>query len=88
MANVTVFEHYEQPDEHGDVLWPADVVTTVGTGSTVTLRDQTLYIVICADADCRVGFNTSAVASGMNILSAIPNPFKVLKGSGRTLQFV
>lgn len=88
MANVTVYEFFELPDENGDLMWAADVVTTVASSATHTLREEARYIQVCADADCRIGFNAAAVASGMPILSAVSNAFKLLPGKSRTLQFV
>lgn len=88
MANVTIYEHFELPDENGDLMWPADIETTIATSSTHTLRAETKYVVVCADTDCRIGFNGAAVASGKTILSAIENPIKLIPGKVRTLQFV
>lgn len=88
MANVTIFEHFRVPDSSGDLMYPADIVTTVASPATLNLRDQSRYVIICADADCRIGFNAAAVASGMPILSAVPNNFRLLPGSSRTLQFI
>jgi len=89
MANVTIYEHFELPDANGDLMYPADVKTTIASTATHTLRDDAKYVVICADADCRVSFDgAAAVASAMPLLSAVPNNFKLLPGSNRTLKFL
>lgn len=87
MANVTIYEYFVLPDVNGDLPWPADVTTTQASSATLTLNGNTRYVYVCADADCRVGFNGAAVASGMVVLSAIPNRFKLSSGTSRTLQF-
>lgn len=88
MANLTVYEHFEMPDQNSDLHWQSDVETTIASTATLKLRDETQYVVVCADADCRIGFNKAALASGMPILSAVPNPFRLNPGSNRTLQFL
>jgi hypothetical protein len=87
MANLTIFEFEIGPDANGDLEWPASRETTVTSSDTHTLSNSTRYVVICADADCRIGFNAAAKTSGMVILSVVDNPFKLAAGSGRTLRF-
>lgn len=91
MANVTILEFFELPDANGDLSFPADIKTTIATSSTHTVRDETRYIIVTADADCRISFDgTAAVASGMNVLTAAPNPFKLnpAPSGTRTLKFL
>jgi hypothetical protein len=89
LANITIYEFFEAPDEQGELSWPEDVVTTVADSATHTLRQQTVYVVLTCDANCRMSFHGgSAVASGMNLLSTVPNLFKMSPGASRTLKFV
>lgn len=87
MANLTIFEFEIGPDSNGDLEWPASRTTTIASTATHTLQDSTRYVVVCADADCRIGFNAAAKTSGMVILSAVDNAFKLVPGTGRTLRF-
>lgn len=88
MANVTIYEHFEIPDADLGAKYPADVKTTIASTSSLPLRADTKYVVICSDADCRISFdgNTPA-ASEMPILSAVPNPF-LLSAAGQTVKFL
>lgn len=90
MANVTIHEFKAVPDGNGDLSWPADYTTTIASTSTHALNNASNYVIITADADCRVSFETSvaAVASGMVILGAVDNPFRLRNGKSRTLKFL
>jgi hypothetical protein len=92
MANITVFEFFGSPNASNEVFWPADVITTTTSASTVTLNASTRAFIICADADCRAminanGVSTVAGVSTMPILSAVPNQFIIAPASGQTLKF-
>lgn len=90
MANVTIQEFNGLPDRNGDVPFPADRTTTIASTATHALNDATQYVVITADSDLRLSFETgvAAVASGMTILSAVDNRFRLRNGRSRTLKFL
>lgn len=92
MANITVYEFSAAPNATGDVTWPADVVTTTATGSTVSLGSTTRAFVICADADCHVSINGSGQSAAgsaytLPILSAVPNQFLIAPAASQTVKF-
>lgn len=93
MANVTVYEFSGAPNAIGDVTWPADVVTTTATASTVNLGATTRVFVVCADADCHAAINGStqsanaASAYTVPILSAVPNQFVIAPAASQTVKF-
>lgn len=73
----------------GDVRYPADKKTTHDVTTPFTLQENTAYVVITADADCRCSFDGVApVSSDVPILAAVPNPFLLVHGQGRILRFL
>jgi hypothetical protein len=92
VANITVFEFFAAPNAIGDVIWPADVVTTTTTASTINLSANTRAFIVTADADCRAivnasGVSTAAGVSTLPVLSAAPNQFTIAPASGQSLKF-
>lgn len=91
MANVTIQEFNELPDLNGNVMRPGFIEpVTISSASTHTFNDKTLYAIMSADADCRFRISltgAAAVASGENLLSAIPNPVKLRNGVSRKATF-
>lgn len=92
MAAITVFEFIAAPNAIGETIWPADVVTTTTTASTVNLGSTTRAFIVTADADCRMivnasGVTTAAGVSSLPIISAAPNQFTTDPGAGKSLKF-
>lgn len=87
MANLTINEFSDAPEGDQGVTWPADNATRVTSTAGIRLRPETQYVIITADADCRVAFGNpdAATASDTPILSAVSNPFRVR--GGITLKF-
>jgi hypothetical protein len=92
MGSVTVYQHPGQsagwvPDN--GFSYPPEVATTTIAGpGSVIVNDATGWVEITADVDTRVGFNVQAATSGMNVMAALPNRFRLAAGTNRTLYFL